>query len=499
MDYKTGLLLKGITSGIGDIVGAFTDIERLKLAKEQQVMEQELFGLRKHEAEINLTRLKDDYTPVTLDEIKSGINWDNLGPRQRQLFSDWINPSLMTNENGVQFIYRKRGREFREKFATDADLQLRVLIAKQADASEKIAQLKEMKENPENQKRLPDINAQLQAAIKEEADATRELEFNSNYQTRKRLITEQEKSETEKISIQKIARVASESGMTPWQVSAIANAPTSDDARQLFTTFQGDIGQKPPADLNAIAEAEYNKSWDQLTQSEKKKVRAIDLAEREKLKLTVPPAYIVMPGYQTIEGQPLILNSRTGKWEVRKTDVPIEKIPTETDITFERNYTAATALIDALEKKYKIVEKKMAKTWTERITKYPQIKAEILLQSDKDFTTTKSLTEATLSKLIRSLGEVGTLTDQDVDRARKSTPSPTDTIEVKDLKIQDLRDLTKEIFERGRRQRTVLSPPTQTTTSNSINDINNIPLNTRRSFSNGEIWENRNGTITRIK
>lgn len=180
----------------------------------------------------------------------------------------------------------------------------------------------------------------------------------------------------------------------------------------------------------------------------------------DKRKTTAPPIYNIVPGYQTPTGQPATIEGRTGVITEPKSP-QLQKTPSEGDVTFTRNYTSTMALLDGLESKFKTIEKKMAETWGERLYKTPLLKTESFLQSDPDVATIKAFTEATLAKLIRSLGEVGTLTDRDIQRARDAMPLITDTIDVKNQKLTQLRDLTTEIFERGQRQIGVVGLPKQ--------------------------------------
>jgi hypothetical protein len=74
----------------------------------------------------------------------------------------------------------------------------------------------------------------------------------------------------------------------------------------------------------------------------------------------------------------------------------------------------------------------------------------------------KALIQASESKMIRALGEVGTLTDRDVARAEAAMPTINDTKAVRDKKFQQLRGLLGEIYERGKRYDTTKQNVTST-------------------------------------
>lgn len=188
---------------------------------------------------------------------------------------------------------------------------------------------------------------------------------------------------------------------------------------------------------NWLATPEGNAAW------EREQKRLAGIAQ-----LKYPPIYNVIPGYQTETGQPVVISGRTGR--IQGSD-KLQKTPMESDIKFERDYKSASALIDEIAGHFSKIEPKMAKGATERLLKAPLIAGEALSQSDTLLTSTKAITEAALSKLIRALGEVGTLTDADVARARNTMPSIYDTVQVKNQKIKQLRELLDEVYNRGSR------------------------------------------------
>ncbi len=180
---------------------------------------------------------------------------------------------------------------------------------------------------------------------------------------------------------------------------------------------------------------------------------------QERMRTIAPPIIVNVPGYQTPEGQPINLNLRSGVMQPAKGGTIIQPKPSEADVIFGRTFTSVIALIDGLEQKFKSIEPHMAKNAGERVMKAPLLKGQQFLQTNADIASTNAFSEATLSKIIRALGEVGTLTDRDVNRARMAIPQITDTIPVKDQKLKQLRGLVTEIYERGKRQPNVLQNP----------------------------------------
>jgi hypothetical protein len=206
--------------------------------------------------------------------------------------------------------------------------------------------------------------------------------------------------------------------------------------------------------VNSWSQALFGKGWDSLTQPQKKAVMdKYGLQNPMAIRAVGPPIYYNVPGFQTPEGQPITMSGRTGVMSPAKGAEPGKAVPapTQNDINFQRAYTSANAIIQELQKRFKDIEPQMANNAVERLTGAPgrYLKAES--QSNPALASTQALSEATLSKLIRALGEVGTLTDQDIKRARAAIPSIYDTVAVKNQKIQQLRTLVGEIFQRGRR------------------------------------------------
>lgn len=132
------------------------------------------------------------------------------------------------------------------------------------------------------------------------------------------------------------------------------------------------------------------------------------------------------------------------------------KTPSESDIKFERDYTSAIALIDELENKFKSISTSLPKTATERITGYPIRQYGKIMQINPDLVAVDAMRAATLPKLIRALGEVGTLTDADIKRASEAMPTTNDIDEVRTQKFGQLRNLIGEINSRGKRQQYLL-------------------------------------------
>lgn len=172
------------------------------------------------------------------------------------------------------------------------------------------------------------------------------------------------------------------------------------------------------------------------------------------------------------QGNPLYFSSKFPESSI-KTQQTTEKpekglfvgakpiIPPEADVKFARDYTSATALIDTLQNKFTENEKYLPQDATERITKYPERFIGRMLQTNPNLASVDALRTATLPKLIRALGEVGTLTDMDIQRADKAMPTINDIKEVRDRKFNQLRGLISEIYSRGKRQENVIPGLTQ--------------------------------------
>lgn len=144
------------------------------------------------------------------------------------------------------------------------------------------------------------------------------------------------------------------------------------------------------------------------------------------------------------------------------------KIPTDTDVKFEREFTSANALLDTLEKKFEENKGILPTGAYDRIVGYPERMAKQITQIDPGLSSLNALREATLSKIIRSLGEVGTLTDLDIKRASNAMPTINDTADVRTQKFQQLKELISEINTRGRRQEKLLPGSLKVDNTNTI-------------------------------
>src|SRR3990167_1280653 len=168
-----------------------------------------------------------------------------------------------------------------------------------------------------------------------------------------------------------------------------------------------------------------------------------------------PSIYNVIPGYQTPEGQPKTYNARIG---IPDKQPPLQKTPSDTDVKFERDYTTADALLDEFEAAFKANKDSLSQNATERITEYPSREVGKALQTEAGagLKNLESLRIAIMPKMIRALGEVGTLTDADIARANQAIPSINDTEAVRVKGFQQIRDLIKEIHARGKRQENII-------------------------------------------
>lgn len=137
--------------------------------------------------------------------------------------------------------------------------------------------------------------------------------------------------------------------------------------------------------------------------------------------------------------------------QIPGTEGLLPKQPLESDVKFQREYLSSKALLDTLVNKFKEAEKYLSKNPSDRIFGYPARIAAIKLQTSPALASLEAAKEATLSKIIRSLGETGQLTDRDVERAKKAMPSINDTEDVRNEKFATLYTLTEEVFNRGNR------------------------------------------------
>ena len=106
------------------------------------------------------------------------------------------------------------------------------------------------------------------------------------------------------------------------------------------------------------------------------------------------------------------------------------------------------------------------KTPLERVTKLPKRAFEVYGQADPALTAAHRQIEGTLALIVRSLGEVGTLTDKDIERARALQPTLVpipDTEAVIREKLNGLRQLVREVVSRtGSRPETLTTPRSTT-------------------------------------
>jgi hypothetical protein len=164
-----------------------------------------------------------------------------------------------------------------------------------------------------------------------------------------------------------------------------------------------------------------------------------------------PPIYNIMPGYQTSEGKPI-------PFDVRKGGVPqnIQKTPSESDVAAARGKTSIDAVIDEIDSAFTRAEKSLPQTPTERISGYPVRMGKLQTQTDTNLVLADSLSKGFLAKFARAAGEVGVLTDRDIVRAEKLAVTIHDTPAVRKGKLQGIKNLFNEIYERGKRQQNPL-------------------------------------------
>lgn len=85
---------------------------------------------------------------------------------------------------------------------------------------------------------------------------------------------------------------------------------------------------------------------------------------------------------------------------------------------------------------------------SERFTKGGKLVIGSLVQSNAKAARLVSLVNTTLAKQVRAMGDVGTLNNQDINRAKSAMPGLTDARDVSYGRLQDLRDLFDEVEDR---------------------------------------------------
>ncbi len=115
---------------------------------------------------------------------------------------------------------------------------------------------------------------------------------------------------------------------------------------------------------------------------------------------------------------------------------------------------ASLAIVDNMERQIQALTKAGTKFPTgplERIRAIPQTAKDIYLQANPQLVRVHRQVEGTLALIVRSLGEVGTLTDGDIERARSLMPTFApipDTEAVIQQKLAGLRELIREVTAR---------------------------------------------------
>lgn len=276
-------------------------------------------------------------------------------------------------------------------------------------------------------------------------------------------LTAMMKGENEPTSVREYKYAKNNPEYDKWRLEGKENKEVSggnDMENFLGRTFKGFYTDKNirKSAYDWLSTPEGNKAW----MDEQRRLAGIR-------QMGAAPIYNTIPGYQTTEGQPVFYSGRSGEI---LTKGKLQKAPQESDIKFERDYKSSLALIDKLDEHFKKIEPQMSDSVIGRVFNTPVIAGKVVSQSDPLIASTKAITEATLSKLIRALGEVGTLTDADIQRARDAMPSIYDTIQVKNKKIAQLKGLLDEIYGRGKRYGTTVPNTTQqksdTSTSGSL-------------------------------
>lgn len=111
--------------------------------------------------------------------------------------------------------------------------------------------------------------------------------------------------------------------------------------------------------------------------------------------------------------------------------------------------SGARGAVDQLEKLSVAVNK--ARNPARRIAEMGPKFVAGLTQSDENITMMKDAREGFLALIARAAGERGVLTDQDVARARKNTPSVNDLAPIAQKKLKNLRDLFDSVEARSRK------------------------------------------------
>ena len=115
---------------------------------------------------------------------------------------------------------------------------------------------------------------------------------------------------------------------------------------------------------------------------------------------------------------------------------------------------ASLAIVDNMEQQIQAIAQAGTKFPTgplERIRAIPRTAKDVYLQANPQLVRVHRQVEGTLALIVRSLGEVGTLTDGDIERARSLMPTFApipDTEAVIRQKIEGLRQLIREVVSR---------------------------------------------------
>ncbi len=207
---------------------------------------------------------------------------------------------------------------------------------------------------------------------------------------------------------------------------------------------------------------EYLKKFDDWLTTDEGKKEASD-ARKKYASEGAYPLNLIVPGYQTPSGQPTTYNARGTPGAISG---DLQKTPSEADIKEARTKTTMDAVIDEFEKSFgmtndgvtTIIDPKnpinnaLPATAGGRVAGYPGRAISTFTQSDPSLTLADKLSKGFLAKFARAAGEVGTLTDQDIGRAKQLVPSINDVPEVRAGKMTKIRALATEIYERGKRQ-----------------------------------------------
>jgi hypothetical protein len=183
--------------------------------------------------------------------------------------------------------------------------------------------------------------------------------------------------------------------------------------------------------------------------------KAVQAAAAKYNKSKAPDIYNVVPGFQTPEGKPAIMNVRGGNIITGETQIT----PSAADVSEARKQVGMDAVLNEISSAFDTAEKSLPKTATERVVGYPSRSLKNLAQTTPSLTLADSLSAGFLAKFARAAGEVGTMTEGDIDRASKLVPTIHDTKEVRDGKLKQAKELYNEIYSRGRRQKAPLGKP----------------------------------------